>query len=76
MLVSHCTLCWNDVETIDHLLWSCEYARQVWTELAPQLCVPELQASSSLLEVTNFILLRFQQQHTSQGLQHRAPLVE
>lgn len=68
-LVSRCPLCCNETESIDHLLWSCEYSSRVWNSLLPQLCLLA-QLETSLLGVADLIVLQFQQQHTSIQIQH------
>ena len=62
-LASRCPLSCNEAETIDHLLWSCEYSRRVWNLSLPQLCM-QTQLESTLLGVANLITTQFQQQHT------------
>ena len=36
VLVSRCALCKEEVETIDHLLWSCPFSQQLWNRASCQ----------------------------------------
>ena len=59
LLVSQCYLCHCNVETTDHLLWTCPFSQLVLTPLLQRLCGHVLIASS-LIEASNLLLNSFQ----------------
>ena len=56
-VASRCSLCMEDIETTDHIMWTCSFSRCVWAMLLPQIC-KQHQAKSSLMDVTTSIILQ------------------
>ena len=68
IFASRCSLCMEDIETTDHIMWTCPFSCRVWAMLLPQMC-RQNQAVSSLMEVTNSIIFHLQQQRTTMCIQ-------
>lgn len=69
-LVSRCSLCRDDFEMLDHLLWSCNFSSQVWDMFCCRLSSPSI-SGGSLHDAANQLLHNFQQLPMAVKVQQR-----